>query len=145
MASNSADETLELDEFAQLASNALSEGDPPPASASLLARLAFEFRDLPTIEGNVLVADEALVGVRGASGADVVQHNDMTLTWTTEEDNVIGIVDPAASAALQLQTQSGLFDVVLEADGSFTHKRKSEPHRFIVRTDSGDWATPWTT
>jgi len=145
MPSNSAAEDEELEAFAELARRALAEGDPPPADASVLARLAFEVRDLPTIEGNVLERDAELAGVRGEAGPDVVQHGDTTLTWTAQRDELQGLIDPPTNVVLEFQTQAEVVSVELNDDGSFVQRFDAGPHRFVVRSSNGDWATPWTT
>ena len=137
-------EDPELEAFAALARSALLEADPPPADVSTIARLAFQFRSVPTVEGTVLDDDPRLVGVRGAAGADVVRHGDVTLTWNRDGGEILGLVDPPAGHHVDLQTLDGTEALDLDTDGSFRHAEPAGPHRLVVTNSDGTWATPWT-
>lgn len=145
MSGNDAPSDADLDAFEELARRAVAEADPAPTDASVLARLAFEMRDVPTIEGTVLERNAELAGVRGSTAPDIVRHGNTTVTWSGDDSQLHGLVDPPANAELELQTQDGTIAVERASDGSFVLTRPSQPYRFVVRGAEGDWATPWTT
>lgn len=138
------DEDQDLEAFAKRARRALNELDPPPADVSTIANLAYELRDLPTID----VADDderQLAGVRAERDLPSrASHDGVSLTWVYDDGVLHGIVTPRGHRIdLQLLDGSSSELSIDEADGSFRVDSPDTPCRFVVHASGGAWATPW--
>lgn len=148
MAENTSPTTDEHDDeemaaFVRLARSAVSNGDPAPSEVSDLAKLAFAFRDVETVDS---VDTSELAGVRSGSAiSNVMQakNGPTTVIWSVEDDLLSGVVhgEPGARVWIQSPDLRTAVDVEVE-DGSFEASAPSGAYRLIV-DDGTEWATPW--
>jgi len=141
---STSDEDAELESFALRAQEALNELDPPPPDVSVIAALAYELRDIQTVDLEQ-DRDPALAGVRsGAATADRVEHQGTSLTWERQDGHLVGVVTPV-EASVELQVVEGASSPVTidTADGSFRVAMPASPCRFVIAGADGSWATSW--
>ena len=135
----------ETQAFLSLARNAVADADGVPADVQALAKMAFEFRDLETVE---LVDTAELAGVRSGSGDSTMQvtKDGLTIVWSLDQAKVLGVVHSDGSLPLlQLQTPTDATAVeVLPEDGTFEFDVPPSAYRLIVAVGDTNWATPWT-
>lgn len=129
--------------FLRRARAAILGADPVPSDVTELAKLAFEFRDVRTVD---FVDTSELAGVRsGAVAANALQATSgaTTLIWTIENDRLTGIVHSSSVISVSLQTPAENTAVDLDSvNGSFEIAAPTTAYRLLV--DDGDqWATPW--
>ncbi|MFV0523574.1 MAG: hypothetical protein ACK5RL_03645 [Acidimicrobiales bacterium] len=129
-------------EFVAAARAAVSVSDPVPAEVTELAKLAYAFRDVETIEP---VDGGRLVGVRSA-GSDTLQAatDGATLIWSETGGTISGVLHAAVRVTLALQTLSSSADVELDdGTGAFEVRAPVGAHRLVVTEPDRTWATIW--
>jgi len=134
----------ETQAFLHLARSAVANADPVPADVQALAKLAFEFRDIETVE---LVDAAELAGVRSGSAdaTSQVTKDGLTLMWSLDHTRVLGVVHSDSDLpTLQLQTPTESIAVdVVDDDGTFEFAAPSSAYRLVVADGETTWATPW--
>lgn len=135
--------SADLDDFEHAARRALAAADPVPADMLTLGKLAFEFRDVTTVE----LSEPDLVGVRSATTEEHrVDRHGVSLVWSTDDGQVVGLVtgDPVDEVHIQ-RTDSTTHAVDLEPNTrSFAVDAGEGPFRLVVTTGDDRWATPWS-
>jgi len=146
-----ANETLKADEYGEIVEIgrvALAQADPAPAFVASIAKMAFDFREVHTVES---VDSGAFVGVRSTDTTDTteahrVDSGDSSLLWARDENFLSGLVDTLDSAdavSLTLQTMEEKRGVDVDPIGTFELPTPQGAYRFIVEHNDETWATTW--
>jgi len=143
-----ANETLKADEYGEIVEIgrvALAHADPAPAFVANIAKMAFDFREVPTVES---VDSGAFAGVRSTDTTEAhrVDSGDSSLLWARDENFLSGLVDTLDSADavnLTLQTMEEKRGVDVDQIGTFELPTPQGAYRFIVEHKNETWATTW--
>lgn len=134
----------ELEAFFKTARAAVNAADPPPSEVSQLAKLAYEFRSVETYDFH---GEPELAGVRSSSEHVTLQasKDDTTVIWTLGPLRISGVIHAPSLTQVTLQTTIDSVTISVDAaDGSFEIDAPNGPYRLVIRSESSDWATPWT-
>ncbi|MFV0257319.1 MAG: hypothetical protein ACK5PP_02560 [Acidimicrobiales bacterium] len=131
-----------MEAFLARARTVVSLVDPVPADVTELAKMAYAFRDIETIES----ADSSeLLGVRSTRGGTVRASTDeATLIWSEADGAVSGVLHSGVEVTLAVQTTGATTDVDLD-DGTRAFEFRTPPgaYRLVVGQPGRTWATNW--
>jgi len=142
------EDDAETQAFLEAARAAMSAADPPPSDVSVLAKLAYELRDVQTVEATH-VAELAGVRSTGTGSGSIVSHGDATFMWSVGESQITGLIQGPDTYQVQLETAQGPDhadrpeDVEVAPDSSFECRVPNAPFRFVIVNAGERWATPW--
>lgn len=135
---------LSDEEFIGIAREAISFADPAPTHVADFAKLAFEFRDVETVE---LEPAAALSTARAGTDTEskTAEHAGCRISWQTTDQQLFGVVSSSSSAEVILQTAEGhTTPLELSSSSTFETDEPSSSYRLLVATSDGvRWATPW--
>jgi len=136
-------EDREMDSFVDAARAAIAFADPVPDAVTALAKLAFEFRTVETIDST---STNELAGVRsgGSSAGQQVSRGSTTLLWTRAEGRLTGVIHSSQSVVLTIETLNQSIDTILDPEGAFESAAPDGAYRLVVAQGNDTWGTPWT-
>ncbi len=132
----------DFDDLIEAGRAGLSTADAAPRDVSEIAKMAFEFREVPAVES--IDADD-LVSMRSTTATEAhrVENGDVSLLWARGDERLTGILDADEPPSLTIQTVRDKHGVEVDPIGTFELPTPDGAYRFIVEDDDGSWATTW--